>query len=125
SLGHVLGDLDVEALDGAGQRVLLSEQRLVELGPHLDGAPLLEGGHGRSRREGGGGGARRPARRRAGLGAAGPGEERQDQQGSDQTGLQLAHARFLLFDFSVSTFQWARILERKSRARSVAGSAKK
>jgi hypothetical protein len=43
--GDQLGDLDVEALRLALQ-VLEPEQRLVELGPDLDRAGLLEPGHG-------------------------------------------------------------------------------
>src|SRR5215217_3598911 len=112
--GDQLGDLDVEALRLALQ-VLEAEQRLVELGPDLDRARLLEPGHGGALGEAGPLVDLAAAVAAVVVAAAGGQGQHQGQGGS--------HGSLLAWAVRAAR-QCVMILDRKSWARSVRGLAK-
>src|SRR5829696_2417918 len=121
--GDQLGDLDVEALRLALQ-VLEAEQGLVELGPDLDRARLLELGHGGALGEAGPLVDLAAAVAAVVVAAAGGQGQHQSQGGSHQPSCASSPHGSLLAWAVRAARQCVMILDRKSWARSVRGLAK-
>src|SRR5215218_5656002 len=121
--GDQLGDLDVEALRLALQ-VLEAEQGLVELGPDLDRARLLELGHGGALGEAGPLVDLAAAVAAVVVAAAGGQGQHQGQGGSHQPSCASSPHGSLLAWAVRAARQCVMILDRKSWARSVRGLAK-
>src|SRR5215203_3809056 len=118
-----LDDLDLEALRLALQ-VLEAEQRLVELGPDLDRARLLELGHGGALGEAGPLVDLAAAAAAVVVAAAGGQGQHQSQGGSHQPSCASSPHGSLLAWAVRAARQCVMILDRKSWARSVRGLAK-